>query len=166
MVGFSAPRPQQRQHRLQASNTADTAPVVPGPLSSLTPAAAVAGKKPAPAPVVLAVVAPTPVAVASVAVIDVPVVVPAAFTVRTECVPALTLLASQKKHDVFLTAVQAAGLGGKFNSAGDVQTLFAPTDDAFVAMLQTQGLKLSQLVAQPDTLRKVSARATNAFAQS
>lgn len=114
---------------------------------------------PTPTPVPLPVPIPTPVPTPIVS----PPITPPLLDVATaransaptlNCIPPLDFLRARGGFDVFVNAIETAGLANVINTAGS-QTILAPSDDAFAAMLQQFGLKESQLLSQTDKLRRL-----------
>jgi hypothetical protein len=69
--------------------------------------------------------------------------------VEIRCIPSAHLAA------LLVIWVQVAGLTNLFNSERAVRTILAPNDAAFVALLQQQGIRESQLLAQEAKLRRL-----------
>lgn len=82
-----------------------------------------------------------------------PIIDAATAAAAAGCVTPADLLAARGGVNVFLNAMEVAGLSAVLTSRSAVQTIFAPTEAAFVAFLRSQGIRESQMLAQRDKLR-------------
>ncbi|KAL4518070.1 hypothetical protein Ndes2526A_g01476 [Nannochloris sp. 'desiccata'] len=79
----------------------------------------------------------------------------AATTAAGVCATPLEFLQCRDNVGTFLAAMQAAGLNNFLTSRTAVQTIFVPTDTAFNALLQSQGLTSTQLLQNTQTLKYI-----------
>lgn len=72
-----------------------------------------------------------------------------------DCKTVAEIAADTPALSTLLAAVQAVNLTGILSDEELVATVFAPTNDAFVALLKTLNLTAAELLAQPDLVTQV-----------